>query len=329
MRTELADWLRDAWQASGVQAEALAPLRGGAIQENWRLDVAVDGGPRAGAHALVLRLDAAALLPMSHGRGAEFALLSVAHAAGVSVPEPLALCTDARVLGRAFFLMRRVAGSADARALTTAGADAGLVRALGGELARLHRVMPPCPALGFLGPPPANAALARVAELHGLLDGLGDPRPALEWGLAWLVCHAPPPVRAVLCHRDFRTGNFLVHEGRVAAVLDWEFAAWSDPAEDFGWITAPCWRFRRPDLEAGGLGSLGDLAAGYAGDGGAVPDPDRLRWWQTMATARWAVIALWQAERHRSGVEPSLELALTAHLVPELELELLTMTAAG
>jgi hypothetical protein len=42
-----------------------------------------------------------------------------------------------------------------------------------------------------------------------------------------------------------------------------------------------------------------------------------------MATARWAVIALMQAARCFRDREPSLELALTAHVVPTLELDLL------
>ena len=46
-----------------------------------------------------------------------------------------------------------------------------------------------------------------------------------------------------------------------------------------------------------------------------------------MAHLRWAVIALQQAERHRSGSQRSLELALTAHIVPELEQEILDLTA--
>jgi hypothetical protein len=43
-----------------------------------------------------------------------------------------------------------------------------------------------------------------------------------------------------------------------------------------------------------------------------------------MATLRWAVIALMQAARHFEGHEASLELALTAHVLPVLELDLLT-----
>ena len=46
-----------------------------------------------------------------------------------------------------------------------------------------------------------------------------------------------------------------------------------------------------------------------------------------MATIRWAMIAIQQAERHTSGSEPSLELALTGHIVPELEQQILEMIA--
>jgi aminoglycoside phosphotransferase (APT) family kinase protein len=325
-RAALARWLASALEAEALDITEATPLSGGAIQENWLIGLAVHGGPHAGLSALVLRLDAPSQLPFSHDRAAEFRLLQTARAAGVTVPEPLAFCADACVLGRPFLVLAHVSGSAEARALTAGGPHSGLAAALGAEIARLHTIRPPAPALGFLPDPPADAARARVAELRGLLDLLDTGHPALEWGLVWLDRHAPPPAAPVLCHRDFRTGNFLVEGGEVTALLDWEFAGWSDPAEDLGWLCAPCWRFARPDLEAGGIGPRVELYEGYAAVAGAAPEDARVRYWQVMATARWAVIALWQAERHRSGAEPSLELALTAHIVPELELELLTLT---
>ena len=45
-----------------------------------------------------------------------------------------------------------------------------------------------------------------------------------------------------------------------------------------------------------------------------------------MAHVSWAVIAIQQAERHLRGEESSLLLALTGHIVPELEYEVLAMT---
>ena len=47
--------------------------------------------------------------------------------------------------------------------------------------------------------------------------------------------------------------------------------------------------------------------------------------WQVMAEIRWAVIALQQAARNRSGQEMSLELALSGYLVPEMEVNMLTL----
>ena len=46
-------------------------------------------------------------------------------------------------------------------------------------------------------------------------------------------------------------------------------------------------------------------------------------YWEVMGTVRWAVIALMQADRVHHGGEQDLELALTAHVVPVLEDDLL------
>lgn len=81
----------------------------------------------------------------------------------------------------------------------------------------------------------------------------------LEWGLRWCELHAPRNSILCLLHRDYRTGNYLASEQGLEAVLDWEFTGWGDPCEDLGWFTARCWRFTRPDLEAGGIGQLEDF----------------------------------------------------------------------
>jgi aminoglycoside phosphotransferase (APT) family kinase protein len=132
----------------------------------------------------------------------------------------------------------------------------------------------------------------------------------------------------VLCHNDFRTGNIMFDARGVTAVLDWEFAGWGDPHADLGWLCAKCWRFGNDAEEAGGIGPRDALYAGYADAGGAPPDPGRVAWWEIAAHLRWATIALDQAERHLSGAEPSLELALTGHIVPQLEWDILAAVEA-
>ena len=74
-------------------------------------------GPRRGRKScrgctLVLRTDAPSAVAASHGRAQEFALLQAAAHAGVTVPQPLWLCEDPAVIGRPFFVMRCVEGTA-------------------------------------------------------------------------------------------------------------------------------------------------------------------------------------------------------------------------
>ena len=107
-------------------------------------------------------------------------------------------------------------------------------------------------------------------------------------------------------------------------MLDWEFAGFGDPLEDLGWMLGRYWRFGAYDREAGGIGSREALFSGYEAEAGGAVDRGAVAYWEVMATVRWAVIALMQAARHFEGHEASLELALTAHVLPVLELDLLT-----
>lgn len=326
----LAAYIAQQAGAERALIEQRERLSGGAIQENWRIALRLEGGPHSGLLDLVLRTDAASAVEGSHSRAQEFALLRLAFERGVTVPEPLWSCEDARVIGRPFCLMRRIGGSAAGHRIVREPALGGergaLAERLGAELARIHAIAPPQAALAFLGTPPAAPAMAHVARVRAWLDARAAPAPVLEWGLRWLERHAPPPAPAVLCHRDYRTGNYMVDEHGLTGILDWEFAGWGDPLEDIGWFCARCWRFGAIELEAGGIGTREAFYRGYEAQSGKPLARTQVRYWEVMAHMNWAVIALQQAARHLSGTEPSLMLALTGHIVPELEYEILTMT---
>ncbi|MCA3263849.1 MAG: phosphotransferase family protein [Telmatospirillum sp.] len=323
----LAGWLVGALGATQVQVLAWRQLSGGAIQENWAFQARLRGGPNAGTLEAVLRTDAPTGVAASHGRIAEYTILDAANKAGVKVPEPLAVCADPSVIGKPFYVMRRLEGTALGHILVNdakwTGDRAALVASLGGELAKLHKIRPPQAALGFLGEAPASPALAAVEAYRTWLDGYRVARPALELALRWLERNAPETDAVVLCHRDFRTGNFMADETGLAGILDWEFAGWGDRHEDIGWFCAKCWRFGQIAREAGGVGARADFLRGYATAGGAAVDPAKLRYWEIMAHARWATIALQQNERFVAGGEASLDLALTGRRIAELEYELL------
>ncbi len=333
-KARLRDFISDAAKAQ-VEITAFNRLPGGAIQENWLLDLSVsEGGDWTGNHELVLRMDALSTVAASHGRAREFALLKAAHKAGVTVPLPCLLSTDPAILGRPFFIMHRVEGTAQGHKLIKRPPDDALAASLGRQLARIHAITPETGAAGaslsFLPFAEGSPAGAAVGLYRRYLDDLGQARPALEWGLRWLERHAPEKGDIVLCHRDYRTGNYMVtDDGTLTGILDWEFAGWGEPEEDIGWFCAKCWRFGNPEREAGGIADRKPFYEAYEHESGRRIDPGRVAYWEVMAHVRWAVIACQQAARHVSGEQLSLELALTQHLVPELELEVLSLTGGS
>jgi hypothetical protein len=151
----------------------------------------------------------------------------------------------------------------------------------------------------------------------------------LEWGLRWLERKAPPTGEIVLVHQDFRSGNYMVDAAGLTAILDWEFAAWGEPMADIGWFCAKCWRYGGEGGEAGGIAPREDFYRGYESESGRRVDPAAVEYWEVMAHLRWGVIALQQMDRHLSGKEHSLELALTGRILPELELTILELIAPG
>ena len=327
-REALRAWIAARLGAPGLALAEISSLSGGAIQENWRLRCTLAGSARD----FVLRKDAAATIASSRTREQEFRLIEAAHRAGVRVPEPVGFCADAGVIGAPFALMGLVPGIGLGPRIvkeTGLGGDrTELAAELGRQLARIHAILPDgeAPAgLAFLGGPDPDPARAEIEALRASLDGIGARRPAIEWGLRWAQRRAPPCAAPALVHRDFRTGNYMVDEGGLTAILDWEFAGWGDPAQDLGWFCAACWRFGRPELEAGGIAPRADFYRGYTEAGGRI-EPERVAYWEVMAHLRWAVIALEQGYRHVSGREASLELALTGRMAAELERTILRMT---
>jgi aminoglycoside phosphotransferase (APT) family kinase protein len=323
----LARYVEQQTGAEQVSVLAFARLPGGAIQNNYGLDVECVGGLRPGRHGLIVRSDAPSTIPASLGREQEFQVLMQAYQAGVTVPRPLWLCTDLSVIGRVFFVMDRVPGMADGHALVKGGLTPPQAQALtyrlGIELARLHQLRPPRPALASLPLPRPSPEAARIRQYRQALDAIPQPHPVLEWALNWLEDNAPASDATVLCHCDFRTGNYMVQDGRLTGVLDWEFAAWSDPYEDLGWLCSKSWRFGASHKEVGGVGDKPDLFAAYSAISGQPVDPGKVVYWEIMGSARWAIIALQQAQRHLSGNQTSLELALTGRLLPAIEYDLL------
>ncbi|MBI3395507.1 MAG: phosphotransferase family protein [Spirochaetia bacterium] len=317
--------------------QAMKPLSGGACQDNYLVDLSVSEGKEAGDHRLVLRTDKGGSLYASLARADEFGVVDLAHKAGVKTPRPMWLERDTSVIGHPFYFMERINGRADGRFIVKDRSIQAMRDRLPTELARslfrIHTVTPESCTDAELkrtltrheGSLPNSVALSATEEMRRELAQLPDAHPALELGLNWLEKTAPPTDKVVLVHGDFRTGNFMVTPTGLEGVVDWEFAHWGDRHEDIAWLCMRDWRFGKISKEAGGFAGRQEFYDAYSSESGIKVDPEKVRYWEVMGNARWAIGSAQQTERHLSGRDKGIELAAIGRRMSEMEFEMMRL----
>lgn len=315
-----------------VNDVTVTALHGGACQENFRVDLRLDGAPRRFA----LRSDAPTALPGSLGRAQEFAVIECAHAAGAQTPAARWLSPGLIRPGADAYFLDWLEGEAIGARVTRhpalEAARVVLPKALAECLAAIHTVTPqtasdlPIERQPFmLQADPADAAIGFLAKL---LDQLPRPRPACEFALGWLRANRPSAPRLRLVHGDFRTGNFMVDATGLAGVLDWEFAHWGDASEDLAWLCVRDWRFGQLDKAAGGICDRATFYQAYAAASGRPVDAARVHFWEVLGNLRWGAATAFQGLRYAAG-QTDLELLAIPRRAAEMEFEALRLIEAG
>jgi aminoglycoside phosphotransferase (APT) family kinase protein len=294
----------------GREVEISEPVlvAGGASKEAWAVDA-------DGERLLVRRAAATVMHHYTLSLADEFAVLSAAFEAGVTVPRPYGYVAD--LAGREAFVMERLEGETIGRRIVKkpelAAARELLPVQMAEELAKIHAI--PAERVPFL---PAAQFDRMVAEL----DEVGEPHPAIELGLWWLREHRPPPRPVVVTHGDFRIGNLVVGDGGLVGVLDWEFAHLDEPARDIAFGLVRAWRFGVPEKRLGGVGDVEPYLERYNELTGFDISPAELDYWELAGNVGWAIGCLTQAQRHLSGLDRSVELAILGRLGAEVEYEI-------
>jgi aminoglycoside phosphotransferase (APT) family kinase protein len=294
----------------GREVEVSDPvlLAGGASKEAW----AVDAG---GERLLVRRAAGGVIHKHTLSLADEFEVLRAAHEAGVKVPRPYGYIADLE--GREAFVMERLEGETIGRRIVRkdelAGARRALPAQMAEELAKIHAIPPS--RLPFLGE-------TRVEGMVEELDEVGEPHPAIELGLWWLRENRPPARDSVVVHGDFRIGNLVVGDHGLVGVLDWEFAHVDDPVRDLAFSLVRAWRFGVPEKRLGGIGDAEPYLALYNELTGLDVRPEELDYWELAGNVAWAIGCLTQAQRHLTGQDRSVELAILGRLGVEVEYEI-------
>jgi aminoglycoside phosphotransferase (APT) family kinase protein len=304
--------MREALQAAlgGLISEPVL-LAGGASKEAWAVDV--DGEP-----LLVRRAAGSVIHRHTLSLENEFAVLQAAHAAGVRVPKPLRYISD--LAGREAFVMERLEGETIGRRVVRreelAGAREQLPVQMADELAKIHAI--PTAHVPFL----YEAKLERMVEE---LDEVGEPHPAIELGLWWLRENRPAAREPVVVHGDYRIGNLVVGDSGLVGVLDWEFAHLDDPVRDLAFALVRAWRFGVPEKRLGGVGPVEPYVDRYNELTGFDVQPEELDYWELAGNVGWAIGCLTQMQRHLTGQDRSVELAILGRLGVEVEYEIVNL----
>jgi aminoglycoside phosphotransferase (APT) family kinase protein len=287
-----------------------------------------------GAERFVLRRPPHGPLPPSaHDVLREARLLAALGPTAIPVPEVLAVCDRADVIGAPFYVTTFVDGHVlgGARvppALDGPGARAQLAGRLIDVVAELHALGPDTPGLdGFgRGDRYLERQVRRFSEL--LARNATRPLPQLEAVADWLAANLPQTSEVTLVHGDYRLGNVMFapqRPPRVVAVLDWEMATVGDPLADLGYLTATWADPADPpnpmlDLSAvtrlPGFPDRATLARRYAERTGR--DLSQLRWYQTLALWKSAIFLESSYRRFRMGMTDDPFFAALEHGVPAL-----------
>ncbi|MFA5630201.1 MAG: phosphotransferase family protein [Porticoccaceae bacterium] len=313
-RTSLSDYLRDRFHDAALDVTSFQALPGGFGKQTYLFEV--QGRELNGA--FVMRRDYPVPLVDSdcHRIHHEYDVIRAVFQRGFPAPNALWLDTEHALLpGGDFIVMTRSPGVSGGTVITAnTRVPADLDQTLATILGRLH-ALEPMEELAQLNEPINNRRWNLPLEhcvreyLQGWFGILRSsphlPSPSLTAMLGWVMDNIPTSEgHPVLLHGDIGFHNFLFDEGRLTAVLDWEFAHLGDPAEDLANVR----------------NNLGDdldwenFMTCYRGAGGLDVPMSRIRFFQIWGHVRNAICAAVSAKVFIDGHADDMKFVLTPHI---------------
>lgn len=313
-------------QAAGLQLANIERIAVGWSHETWLFDAhwTEAGAPRA--QGFCLRRDPGnALLRHLSDLAEQFRVLQCLEATPLPTPKPCWFEPDTAVLGAPFLVMEKVPGTCpnpwgrEGRRFYEEAARRGTLPAsFTDALTTLHTLDWRAAGLDFLGVPEAGTtdfARREIAKWRELIEVSGHgPEPVLTDLVCWLEANAPRTERLTLVHGAYRTGNLLIDDDRISAVLDWELQAIGDPMYDVAYVLS--------DLNREGSELLSNLVPRdefyrrYEAATGFAIDEDACRYYRLLYAMRSAAFWMSASGLYAEGKSDDVRLARTAWSVP-------------
>jgi aminoglycoside phosphotransferase (APT) family kinase protein len=308
----LADWMDGAGLPGKGEPLRARFLSGGTQNEIYEI--------RRGDESCVIRIPPHGA-PADRDKGIlrEWRIIEALDDTDVPCTPAIAVCPDASVLGRPFYLMGYVDGWSPMGRKgwpspfdTDVAARAGLAYQLAEGIALLSKVDWRAKGLDDLGRPDGfhERQVDRWTGFFGRIKG--RELEGMDAATEWLRVHRPLDFVPGLMHGDYQFANVMYFDGapaRLAAIVDWEMGTVGDPKLDLAWMVqgwpedtnAPeASAFSYVDLR--GMPSRSELVAHYAAvSGRQVDDLDYY-----LILAKWKLAIVLEHGYQRAGDDEKL-----------------------
>jgi len=293
--------------------------------ETWLFDLHWREAGEDRMRGMCLRRDpGGGLLRHLSDLGDQFRVLQCLDPTPLPTPTPYWLERDPAILGAPFLVMEKVPGicpspwGREGRAFyRDASARGTLPASFTQTLACLHTLDWRAAGLEFLGVPEPGTGFARreIAKWRELIALSGcPPEPILTDLLGWLEANAPATERVTLVHGAYRTGNLLIHDDRISAVLDWELQVLGDPMYDVAYVLSDLNREGSPLLSC--VVEREFFLDYYQQLTGLAVDLEACRYYEVLYMMRSTAFWLSGSALFAEGKNRDLRLARTAYSVP-------------
>ena len=327
MTDRIHDYLADRLGADELTMTDVQRIAVGWSHETWLFDATWRSGGTEQSRGFCLRRDPGnALLRDLSTLDEQYRVLQCLHGTDVPAPEPYFFEDDPAVLGAPFLVMEKVPGvcpspwGREGRRFYQEAADRGVLPGdFTDTLVKLHRLDWKAAGLDFLGVPGAGRdfVLREIATWRRLIEAAAGTYaidPVLFDVLGWLEANAPETDRFSLVHGAYRTGNLLIHDDRVSAVLDWETPVIGDPMYDVAYVLSELNR-EGTDLLSN-LVERDEFVARYEAGTGFEIDLAVCDYYHVLYAMRSAAFWMSASDLFATGRNPDLRLARTAWSVP-------------